>query len=82
MEIDLDALKDEIWDNNGCGDVACNECEYYRTWEEGHPYGMTTAYETLSECIQDEPLFCPGMKVKLTAIREQVDEWLQTIEGE
>jgi hypothetical protein len=36
-----------------------SDCPHLFTWTEDHPYGSTTAYETLSECTCEEDGHCP-----------------------
>jgi len=55
---------DELLETEGYDEV-CSECLHYREWTESHPYGMTTASETLAECTAPSDGECPRLQ-KLT----------------
>lgn len=42
-------------------DHICDECTYYKTWTESHPYGSTTATETLEDCDCANDSDCPRL---------------------
>lgn len=49
------------------GSDRCSGCCFFKTWEERHPYGSTTAAEVFEECrllegAHGEPGDCPGYK--------------------
>lgn len=52
---------DDLIDKEGYTED-CEECGYYNEWQEGRPYGMTTAYETLAECKCDDNDKCPRLQ--------------------
>lgn len=51
----------ELLDKYGFNSV-CENCSFYHEWEEIHPYGATTANETLAECTAPDDSKCPRLK--------------------
>jgi len=40
-------------------DETCHCCKFYDAWQEPHPYGEGTAYESLAECSCTHDEQCP-----------------------
>lgn len=50
------------------------DCEYLHRWQEPHPYGAGTAYETLMECECENDACCPVVqRSAATAAQEQAE---------
>lgn len=39
----------------------CTGCQHYHEWQEGHPYGMGTAHESLADCRARSDGQCPRL---------------------
>lgn len=61
---------EEIYNAGGFGLVKCTNCSFYHEWEEHHPYGETTAAETLAECKCEVAAECPAYPYYLDYIIE------------
>lgn len=59
-------LLQKAWDDGSC----CGECPHYFEWQEHHPYGSTTAAETLAECRAPSAQECLWIKRRLCEQKE------------
>ena len=51
---------EQLLDEEGFNEV-CTDCEYYHETSQAHPYGSTTAWETLGECACNFDEDCPRL---------------------
>lgn len=51
---------DDLLDNEGFTE-ACDGCKFLSMQTQSHPYGSTTASETLAECLCDDDSKCPRL---------------------
>lgn len=40
----------------------CDECRYLSVWTDRHPYGSTSAGESMTECICGDDKNCPRLE--------------------
>ena len=68
---DLQALFEEAWEKG----TKCDDCPHLRLQHEHHPYGSTTATETLYDCglaDREHPdlLECPYVREKVKEMED------------
>lgn len=51
---------DELLDAEGYNEI-CDKCEFLSVSTQSHPYGSTTATETLAECLCNDDTKCPRL---------------------
>jgi hypothetical protein len=67
-----DDLLETMQEHGGYATALCSDCEHLHCWQEGHPYGMTTAYEELCECGVDETRDCPALQLYVAKLVEEL----------
>lgn len=69
----VDAIIESLWneasDNN---DGDCDDCKYSECYTQHHPYGSTTAAETLCECRVEDYKDCPVVEQIVAALHYKV----------
>ena len=78
MSNTVEILLHRAWEDG----TLCGECQHYHKWEEHHPYGSTTAAETLSECRVDAPANCPWVEheLKRRAVQQEEGDMISTLD--
>lgn len=72
--LDDDTILEAIYENGGCGDKRCADCQFYNEWQEPHPYGETVAYETLGECTVGAIEECPAYPEYLESLTDEIED--------